>query len=290
MFRIVGLVAIPLQVLTVYWLIAFLPDQLWDVPDPRLFGPQPTPPEVDPDDLIGFGVFAIVVVFATFVATQISIGACYREIVGFLVGAESDWRASLRFLNRNGPRLVWLAFLLVVLELIGFAACIIPGIFVFVYWSVAMPVLLSEKRRGRRALGRSYRLIYKRWWRTFAVILIVFMLVSIVGQFIGAPNVYLVLFPESKWLLALGLSLGSALSLILFTPLYSAVATALYVDARRAVGELDLDALAAGVDLVPAADRPPLLPESRPTQADSPAPPYWPPPPGWPHAQDDVPK
>jgi hypothetical protein len=294
MFRIVGIVAIPVQLATAYWIWAFLPDQLWRLmlQQPKLFGKQPAPPEIDPEQLIGFGIGAIVVVVLTMLSQQVALAACYREVVTGFVGAPSDWRGSLRFLNRHGPRILRLTLLAFVLQTIGFVACVIPGVFMFVYWTASLPALLSEDRSARRALGRSYRLIHDGWWRAFAVILIVFFIVSIGGQFLGAPT-WLFFETDNRVLIALAFSAASVFSMVIFSPLYAAVAGALYLEGReRHEGPVDLAELARSVDVEPPveiapvfptpvyrAPAPPIPEPAAPTSSG--APPFWPPPPGW---------
>lgn len=294
MFRIVGVVAIPAQLATAYWIWAFLPEALWKLmfTEPRLFGEPPPPPDIAPRQLVGFAVGAVIVGLLTFISQQVALAACYREVVTALVGAPSDWRRSLRFLNRNGLRILRLAVLSIFLQGIGFVACLLPGLYMFVYWTASFPALLSEGKSARRALGRSYRLIHDGWWRAFAIVLIVFFIVSIGGQFLGAPT-WLVFDTDNRVLISLAFSAASVFSMVIFTPLYSAVAAVLYLDGReRHEGPVDLKELAASADVDPPEEVPPLFPAVvyRPpapavpsaTEPSSPnAPPFWPPPPGW---------
>ena len=57
---------------------------------------------------------------------------------------------------------------LLVLGLVAaFIALIVPGIWLTVAWSVAIPVMLVEDVGGTKALGRSFALVKDRWWATF---------------------------------------------------------------------------------------------------------------------------
>ena len=61
------------------------------------------------------------------------------------------------------------------------AAWSCPGVYLFVAWSVAVPVLLSENLRGMAALRRSRELVRGRWWSCAGVLVLAFLLALIVA-------------------------------------------------------------------------------------------------------------
>ena len=74
-------------------------------------------------------------------------------------GHPTDWRHSLQFAaSRIGP-LLWLAILAEVLLTIAFILLVIPGIYLLVCWTLALPVLMFEGIGGYGALRRSRELI-----------------------------------------------------------------------------------------------------------------------------------
>jgi hypothetical protein len=68
---------------------------------------------------------------------------------------------------------------------IGFIAIVIPGLMLATVWAVATPVVVRERPRGLRALGRSRELVRGNAWSVFSVIFILVFLVGIVTSGIG---------------------------------------------------------------------------------------------------------
>ena len=73
---------------------------------------------------------------------------------------------------------------------IGAIAMLLPGIWLYIAWAFALPVLLVEGLRGPAALRRSYALVRGRWWRTFGVIALGFLLAIVISTL--ARGVFLV--------------------------------------------------------------------------------------------------
>ena len=69
---------------------------------------------------------------------------------------------------------------------IGFVFLIIPGLILLTIWSVAAPVVVLEHPGVFRALGRSRQLVRGNGMRVFAVILLLYLLVGVVGYIIEA--------------------------------------------------------------------------------------------------------
>ncbi len=67
---------------------------------------------------------------------------------------------------------------------IGFILLIIPGLILMVIWSVVAPVTVLERPGVFAAFGRSAELVRGNGWNVFAVIVLVFLAVAVIG--IGA--------------------------------------------------------------------------------------------------------
>ncbi len=67
---------------------------------------------------------------------------------------------------------------------LGFVFLIIPGLILLTIWSVAAPVVVLEHPGVVRALGRSRNLVRGNGMRVFAVILLLYLLVGVVGYII----------------------------------------------------------------------------------------------------------
>jgi hypothetical protein len=75
--------------------------------------------------------------------------------------------------------------LAIVLMLVMF--CLLPlWIWIWVGWVAVLPVMFIEKTGLIAAMGRSWRLVEGRWWRTFLIVLLVFILVYVVQTALGA--------------------------------------------------------------------------------------------------------
>jgi hypothetical protein len=240
-----------------------------------------TTPDVDVDQIWAFLAGTVLIAVLGYMASQMATGACFKSVSGAYLDEDPDWRESLRFArSRLGP-LLWLSFLMVVCLAPAFLACILPGLYLYVAWSVAAPVLLVEDVRGWSALKRSRQLVKGRFWPTVAVLILVGLLTGIVqGIFLGlAAGVVSVSGNEVAT--AVADAIGQTAASALTTPLSAAVLAVLYFDLRVRKEGFDLELLARrlGVDppTVPGID---FVPPAPPMAADD-QPPFWPPPPGW---------
>ncbi|MDQ4098468.1 MAG: hypothetical protein M3144_11455, partial [Actinomycetota bacterium] len=137
-------------------------------------------PTFDGGDVWAFLAGILVVGLLSFVAAQVATAASFKLVSGAYLDAQPDWRESLRFALAKLGSLIWLAFLTGLLVGLGILACIIPGVYFYGLWTVAVPVLLFEELRGRQAMKRSRALVTGRWWPTVAAVLVATILASIV--------------------------------------------------------------------------------------------------------------
>jgi hypothetical protein len=68
---------------------------------------------------------------------------------------------------------------------IGFALLIVPGLILFVIWSVVAPVTVLERPGVWRAFGRSREIVRGNGWNVFGVIVIVGVIVFLVSIAVG---------------------------------------------------------------------------------------------------------
>ncbi len=229
----------------------------------------------------GLAISTLLQVLAVLLASA----ACFRAIAQAYLGDSPDWRGSLSYaLHRAGP-LLWLTLLYAMG--VGFATLLLiaPGVWLYIAWAFAMPVLLVEGLRGRTALGRSYQLVKGRWWRTFGVLAVGFILAGVVSTIVqGAFLVGIIVEPDNDLLVLVLSALAGVVGLAIGTPFQAALLTVVYFDLRVRKEGFDLELLAQGIGgSVPAAPDgtapAPLLPPAE--EVDRTGAPYWPPPPGW---------
>jgi hypothetical protein len=180
--------------------------------------------------------------------------ACYRAIADSYLGRPTSARESLRFAARRMGTTLWLTIVLVVGLCLAFIALVIPGIWLMVAWSVAIPVMLVEGRGGFAALKRSFALVQGRWWATFGRLVVSYILVTVVTGVLSvvllAPAIWAV-DDTSFGALVLEHLANFAVSL-LTTPFLAAVITLVYFDLRVRKEGFDLALLAERMGGAPA--------------------------------------
>ena len=139
-----------------------------------------------------------------------------------------------------------------------------------------------EGLRGRKALGRSRRLVKGFWWRTFALVVLGSLLASIVGLALGGALGALTFAAEGDVAMVAANLLATVVAGVVTTPFIAAMTIVLYIDLRVRKEGFDLALLAErfgepGEFTAPLPPAPVVPPPSR----SGSQPPYWPPPPGW---------
>lgn len=177
-------------------------------------------------------------------------GALSLSLVYASVGRPVDWGESIQQAGERLGALLVLSILYAGLVVLGLAALIVPGIWLMVAWSVAVPALMFEHVGGFQALGRSLRLVGGRWWATFAALLValimLFVVLLAVGLMFGAIESGLEVDSTGLWL-GLGWLARTLADLIAF-PFMASVVAVVYIDLRVRKEALDLEALAGALD------------------------------------------
>lgn len=233
---------------------------------------------------------AVVTALIGAVVTLVVTAATVKAVSDAYLGTAPSARDSLRFAARRIGSLLWLYVVLAIGLTLAFVALIGPGVWLYVAWSVATPVLLIEGLGGTAALRRSFRLVRGRWWPVAFTLLVAHLAVGVVS---GLVLALLLIVPHtidgSSILLAvIGSTVAGSVTVAVVQPVQSAIITILYFDLRVRQDGFDLALLAAGLGL----PEPEVALYALPTRALAPtaargsalpgeAPPFWPPPPGW---------
>jgi hypothetical protein len=238
--------------------------------------------DVDTTAIVGFGLSGVLLL----VTFLIAFTACFKVVSDAWLGSEPSIGRSLRFGLRRSPMVALLALIAGIATAIGFVACLLPGIWLSVLWCVAFPALLFERIGPFKAMGRSGSLIKGRWWASFLLVLVGYLLVTIIGSIIqyGLLAIAAVASGESVIVSAIATVVGSTLSSAITYPYLAAVLTILYFDQRVRKEGFDLQMRAEGMGAGRDPDAPlpePLIGDDLYTPEQRAAAPYWPPPPGW---------
>jgi hypothetical protein len=189
----------------------------------------------------------VAILALTFLSFFIGNVACYRAIADTYLQRETSARESLSFAAGRLGATLWLTIILVVGIFCGFLFLILPGIWLLIAWSVALPVMLVEGIGGFGAIGRSFKLVEGRWWATCGRFVVAYILIGVLASVFGLA------FDEV--VSGLGVSDTSTGALILdrfasflvslfTTPFIAAVTTLVYFDLRVRKEGFDLALLA----------------------------------------------
>jgi hypothetical protein len=224
--------------------------------------------------LVAAGIFFIVdLALIPFFYGAVTYAAC-ESALGRPVTASGVLTGVLR---RYFPLLGY--WLLIGLMLIVF--CLIPlWIWIWVSWVVVMPVMFIENVGLGAAMGRSWRLMEGRWWRTFLILFLMFVLFYAVrialSAFIALGQTLLQLVVSS----VVVLWISGATSVVvdsLVNPILQIAIVLIYFDLRVRREGLDLFQLAEGLPLPPSGPLsslpppPPLPPPGQPLPPPVPA-------------------
>jgi hypothetical protein len=215
------------------------------------------------------------------VSSALAQAACLKSVSDTYLGTETDWVASLRFGFRRLGSLLWLTLIHGVIVLLGFAACIAPGVWLYVAWSVAVPVLLIEGTRGFGALRRSFNLVRRRWWPTAGILLLANILATAVAAGIGLLALPLLFAGrDNEFVYDLANGVFGAVASVLTIPFTAAVVAVIYFDLRVRKEGFDLQLMAQRIGAPAGSVSPTLMPWSQPVPGAGGG---WvpPPPPGW---------
>lgn len=163
----------PVATLGVAFLFAALPSLL------LLYGTQnledfwsTNPAPLRGSAILAITVFSILVYFLLWMIMQ---GALVRATVAFSQGG----KASLGECVMAGLRAAVPLFLLGLLSglaiLLGLIGLVVPGVILYVMWSVASPALVEERLGPIEALGRSNRLTQGARWPISGLLLVLFV-------------------------------------------------------------------------------------------------------------------
>jgi hypothetical protein len=144
-----------------------------------------------------------------------------------------------------------IAALLILIGLMTLLFCLFPlWIWIWVGWIAVLPVMFVEKTGLIAAMGRSWQLVQGRWWRTFLVVFLVFVLIEVVGlaltAFIQLAQTLLTIVLSSYLSLAITEAAGIIIN-SLVTPILQIAMVLIYFDLRVRREGLDLFQLAQHV-------------------------------------------
>ncbi|MDQ3759879.1 MAG: glycerophosphoryl diester phosphodiesterase membrane domain-containing protein [Actinomycetota bacterium] len=276
--KIAAVIAIPLGV------IIFLLDQIaFAAPDRGDFSDLGFAYVGEYEQRVDFSTFqtiSIIEALLAVLAFLLVIGASFRAVSDLYIGSgDVSASESIRFAAGRVHSMIWVGFLFTLGVTAATFAFILPGIWLFTAWCLAIPALLAENLKGSKALGRSFDLVRNNWWRTFGALIVGVIFIGLF-QFLlqlgaaGLTN----LTDESKNLSLLISDGAQVLTLIITGPLQAAIVAVIYYDLRVRKEAFDVQLLTHQLESPDAGGPPPQSYGSPPP----PPPPAAPPPPSTP--------
>jgi hypothetical protein len=205
--------------------------------------------------VVSFGTNAVLVFFAamlTYAAGAHAVGQDY--LTGRVSVADCYSRVSWRLTSLFAIGLVMgiVAGLGLVLSFVIIP--LIVSLMYLVYWSVAVPAVVVEGHKPAEALKRSFRLVRGNWWRVFAVLVVLSLVMFGLGVVVAVP------FALASWLApgeASGVGdlirlLGDITVLAVVPPVYAIAGTLLYYDLRVRKENYDMSELSRELGLAAA--------------------------------------
>ena len=177
-------------------------------------------------------ILQVLLLVVSLIASSLATAAAYRLVADAYLGRTVDPAASLRFGLRRFLSVIWISLVIGLLVAIASVFLLIPGIYLFVAWSVAVPALLGENLGIAAALGRSRALVRGRFWPCAGVLILAVLLalvvtlviLAVLGALLGSSGNDTVVFIEE--------GVASLFANTLVLPFQVAVTTVLYIDLR----------------------------------------------------------
>ncbi|MEH3048080.1 hypothetical protein [Sphingomonas adhaesiva] len=211
----------PATVFAIAFLLGALPQQL--------FGYLLTVETGDnPNAQLGKGAlfFGFLVVFL--LGSMLSQAALVRTTSAYLEGRSIGLGESLRGGLAKVLPLLGLSILLGLGVMLGMALLFVPGVILFVMWSVAAPALVEEDAGVTEAFGRSRALTKGARWRIFFVMVVALVITWLLAAVAAIPGAIL-----SEGSGIAGTLVVGAFTATITTALWSTLLTSLYFTLRE---------------------------------------------------------
>jgi membrane-anchored glycerophosphoryl diester phosphodiesterase (GDPDase) len=172
-----------------------------------------------------FGIFilaALVAAAISVITTAILQAAILRAAAQATINDPVDVEASYRWGLRRFGSVLLVSIMVGIVVAIGFILLIIPGIILLVFFSISIPSVVVESRRGREAMRRSWNLVKGHFWHVLGVIVVTAIITGIIQSVLRAIAGHTAI---------LELILGTA-GQVLVAPFSALVTVLLYLDMR----------------------------------------------------------
>lgn len=182
LLKLTAMVVIPVQVLQTIVILSSTPDSLT-----RGMTGALAPGYDDPSKEIWVYLAATLsTAVLGLLATGLATAATTKFIADTYLDEPTGSSESLRYAARRFKTIIGASLATGVLIAIGTLACLVPGIWLMVSWSVVIPALVVENVGVGQAMRRSFALVKHRWWPMLGLLVTGQLLGSILQALIAA--------------------------------------------------------------------------------------------------------
>ena len=161
--------------------------------------------------------------------------AILRAAAQATIGDPVDPQESYRFGFKRLGSVILVSLLVGLAVAGGLILLVIPGLIFLVFFSVSVPVLIVENRRGTAAMSRSWNLVKGHFWHAVGVIIVAGIITGSISGALGSIG-------GSAWVVRW---IFTAIATILTAPFSALVSVLLYLDLRSRSESLSADTLRA---------------------------------------------
>ena len=178
----------------------------------------------------------------TFVIYPFLTAAVARASADVYLGHEVTVGPTFRFAARRIHSILWISILSALATGLGLLLLVIPGIIVFVRLVFGSVVLVVEGQKGGKALGRSWRLAKRHFWKLLGTLVLAFVMAGFVQFILAIPGgIAYAAIGTAGWPF---LAIATTLAEVITTPFTTLITVLLYFDLRIRKEGFDLEVMA----------------------------------------------
>lgn len=137
-----------------------------------------------------FGIAGLILFVSSIAYTALSITTINSIIKSYIKneGEIKDDEVS-QYISRFFGSALGSLIVVGILVFIGFLFCLLPGIYLLVPLSLIFSVIVFQEKSFSDAFSECFKLVKQNWWITFATLLVISILISLIGGLFQLPIV-----------------------------------------------------------------------------------------------------
>jgi hypothetical protein len=132
---------------------------------------------------------AILIGILGWIISQVTQGISVKYASDTLEKNQANLQTSFNFTMSKLLSLVTASIITGILIIIGLFAFVIPGIILLIIFSLVVPTIIIENTGALESLSRSRLLVSNRWLKTFELLLILYIIISIVSALMSVISI-----------------------------------------------------------------------------------------------------